>query len=53
VKPFAWSPETNAQLLAERQLCFEAVVVAIAAGELRSEANGPERPADQHPPLQR
>jgi hypothetical protein len=34
MKPFAWSPEKNAQLLAERQLCFEAVVVAIEAGEL-------------------
>jgi uncharacterized DUF497 family protein len=34
MKPFAWSPEKNAQLLAERQLCFEAVVVAIEAGDL-------------------
>mgnify|MGYP006301116055 FL=1 len=34
MKPFAWSPEKNAQLLAERGLCFEAVVVAIEAGEL-------------------
>ena len=34
MKPFAWSPENNAQLLAERQLCFEAVVVAIEAGDL-------------------
>jgi hypothetical protein len=34
MKPFAWSPENKAQLLAERQLCFEAVVVAIEAGDL-------------------
>ena len=34
MKPFAWSPEKNAQLIAERELCFEAVVVAIEAGEL-------------------
>jgi hypothetical protein len=34
MKPFAWSPEKNAQLLAKRQQCFEAVVVAIEAGEL-------------------
>ncbi|MFN9644863.1 MAG: toxin [Cyanobacteriota bacterium] len=34
MKPFAWSPEKNAQLLAQRQLCFEAVVVAIESGDL-------------------
>jgi hypothetical protein len=34
MKSFAWSPEKNAQLIAERELCFEAVVVAIEAGEL-------------------
>ena len=34
MKPFAWSPEKNVQLIAERQLCFESVVVAIEAGEL-------------------
>ena len=34
MKPFAWSPEKNAQLMADRELCFEAVVVAIEAGEL-------------------
>jgi len=34
MKPFAWSLEQNAQLLAERQQCFEAVVMAIEAGEL-------------------
>lgn len=34
MKPFAWSPEKNAQLMAERKLCFEQVVVAIEAGEL-------------------
>jgi hypothetical protein len=34
MKPFAWSHKNNAQLLAERQLCFEAVVVAIEAGDV-------------------
>lgn len=34
MKPFAWSPEKNDQLMAERGICFEAVVVAIEAGEL-------------------
>ncbi len=34
MKPFAWSPENNAQLLAKQRLCFEAVVVAIEAGDL-------------------
>jgi len=34
MKPFAWSAEKNAQLITERELCFEAVVVAIEAGEL-------------------
>jgi predicted DNA binding CopG/RHH family protein len=34
MKPFAWSPEKNEQLMAERALCFEAVVVAIETGEL-------------------
>ena len=34
MKPFAWSSEKNEQLMAERNLCFEAVVVAIEAGEL-------------------
>jgi len=34
MKPVAWSPEKNAQLIAERQLCFEDVVVAIEAGDL-------------------
>ena len=34
MKPFAWSPEKNEQLMAERQLCFEAVVIAIEAGDL-------------------
>ena len=34
MKPLAWSPQKNAQLIAERQLCFESVVVAIEAGEL-------------------
>lgn len=30
----AWSPEKNAQLIAQRQLCFEDVVVAIETGDL-------------------
>jgi hypothetical protein len=38
MKPFAWSKEKktrliNAQLMTELELCFEAVVVAIEAGE--------------------
>ena len=32
--PFIWSHEKNALLLAERGLCFEAVVTAIEAGDL-------------------
>jgi len=32
--PFLWSHEKNAQLLANRDLCFEAVVAAIEAGDL-------------------
>jgi uncharacterized DUF497 family protein len=32
--PFTWSHEKNALLLAERGLCFEAVVAAIEAGDL-------------------
>jgi hypothetical protein len=31
---FLWSHEKNAQLLADRGLCFEAVVAAIEAGDL-------------------
>ena len=34
MKPFAWSTDKNDQLMAERGICFEAVVVAIEAGEL-------------------
>jgi uncharacterized DUF497 family protein len=34
MKPFVWSSEKNERLMAERDLCFEAVVVAIEAGEL-------------------
>ena len=34
MKPFALSSAKNEQLMAERDLCFEAVVVAIEAGEL-------------------
>ncbi len=45
MQPFAWSLENNAQLLAERQLCFEAVVVAIEAGDLLD--------VQQHPNQQR
>jgi uncharacterized DUF497 family protein len=50
MKAFAWSPEKNAQLLAERQLCFEAVVVAIEAGDL---LDVQEHPNQQHYPGQR
>jgi len=50
MKPFAWSPEKNAQLLAERQLCFEAVVVAIEAGGLLDVL---EHPNQQRYPGQR
>lgn len=32
--PFLWSHEKNAQLLADRGFCFEAVVAAIEAGDL-------------------
>ena len=34
MKPFVWSSEKNEQLMAERGICFEAIVVAIEAGEL-------------------
>lgn len=34
MKPFAWRSEKNDQLLAEKGICFEAVVVAIEPGEL-------------------
>jgi uncharacterized DUF497 family protein len=50
MKPFAWSSEKNAQLLAERQLCFEAVVVAIEAGDL---LDVQEHPNQQRYPGQR
>ena len=50
MKPFAWSPEKNAQRLAERQLCFEAVVVAIEAGDLLDVL---EHPNQQRYPGQR
>jgi hypothetical protein len=50
MKPFAWSPQKNAQLLAERQLCFEAVVVAIEAGDL---LDVQEHPNQQRYPGQR
>ncbi|WP_255106058.1 MULTISPECIES: CopG family antitoxin [unclassified Synechococcus] len=50
MKPFAWSPEKNAQLLAERQVCFEAVVVAIEAGDL---LDVQEHPNQQRYPGQR
>ena len=50
MKPFAWSPQKNAQLIAERQLCFESVVVAIEAGELLDVL---EHPNQQRYPGQR
>jgi uncharacterized DUF497 family protein len=34
VKPFQWSPEKNAELLAERAVSFEQVVVAVETGGL-------------------
>ena len=34
MRPFVWSSEKNAQLMVDRNLCFEAVVVAIGAREL-------------------
>jgi len=50
MKPLAWSPQKNAQLIAERQLCFESVVVAIEAGELLDVL---EHPNQQRYPGQR
>ena len=34
MKPFRWGPQKNAQLLAERGISFERIVVAIENGEL-------------------
>jgi uncharacterized DUF497 family protein len=34
VKPFRWNPQKNAELLADRGLSFEHVVVAVEAGGL-------------------
>jgi uncharacterized DUF497 family protein len=34
MKPFRWSPDKNAELLAERGITFEQVVVAVEAGGL-------------------
>jgi hypothetical protein len=34
MKSFAWSHEKNVQLLAQRRLCFEDVIVAIEEGDL-------------------
>ena len=34
MKPFRWAPEKNADLLAERGVSFEHVVVAVEAGGL-------------------
>jgi uncharacterized DUF497 family protein len=34
VKTFRWSPEKNRELLAERGVCFEQVVIAIEADAL-------------------
>ena len=47
MKPFAWSPEKNAQLITDRELCFEAVVVAIEAGELLDVLEHPNQ--DRYP----
>jgi uncharacterized DUF497 family protein len=50
MKPFAWSHEKNEQLLAARGLCFEAVIVAIEAGDLLDVR---EHPNPQRYPEQR
>ncbi len=34
VKPYRWNPEKNAELLSERGVTFEQVVVAVKAGGL-------------------
>lgn len=34
MKPFRWGPEKNAELLAERGITFEQVVIAVEAGGL-------------------
>lgn len=34
MRPFRWSSDKNQQLLAQRSICFEAVVVAIETGGL-------------------
>ena len=34
MKPFRWGPEKNAELLLERGITFESVVVAVEAGGL-------------------
>ena len=34
MEPFRWSSEKNQQLLSQRSICFEAVVVAIETGGL-------------------
>ena len=47
MKPFAWSPEKKAQLISDRELCFEAVVVAIEAGELLDVLEHPKQ--DRYP----
>lgn len=47
MKPFAWSPEKNALLMEDREICFEAVVVAIEAGELLDALEHPNK--DRYP----
>jgi len=34
MRPFRWSSDKNQQLLAQRSICFEAVVVAVETGGL-------------------
>lgn len=43
VKPFQWSPEKNDDLLAERGISFEQVVVAVEAGGLLQVLSHPNR----------
>jgi uncharacterized DUF497 family protein len=41
VKPFRWSDEKNASLLARRGLSFERIIIAIEAGGLIDELSHP------------
>lgn len=50
VKPFRWNDEKNAQLQADRGVCFEDIVSAIAAGKV---LNTIEHPNQERYPSQR